>query len=249
MSSSKHHSRRQAEEPRKVGGGQTADRNLNDIAYRTIKDDIISCALQPGEDISEGVLAARYRLGKSPIRSAMMRLRQEGLVVSRGRQGNAVSAVTLRDVQEIFQLRLVLEVTAVRLAAGKVDAGRLRSLNEAAHATWSPGDEASESAYLRANRDLHRYVAESSGNQRLAALVVGLMEQHERIVRLGLSLQNREHEFHHFHDDLVDALIEGDGDQAARLTEAALRGGQRKVMEALADSADRVSLGRMDLGS
>ena len=233
---------------RNASGGQNADRNLNDIAYRTIKDDIISCALQPGEDISEGVLAARYRLGKAPIRSAMVRLRQEGLVVSRGRQGNAVSAVTLRDVQEVFQLRLVLEVTAVRLAAGKVNARRLRSLNEAAHAAWSPGDEASESTYLRANRDLHRYVAESSGNQRLAALVVALMEQHERIVRLGLALQNREHEFHHFHDDLVDALIEGDGDRAARLTEAALRGGQRKVMEALADSAERVTLGGMDLG-
>ena len=232
-----------------AGGGQNADRNLNDIAYRTIKDDIISCALQPGEDISEGVLAARYRLGKAAIRSAMVRLRQEGLVVSRGRQGNAVSAVTLRDVQEVFQLRLVLEVTAVRLAAGKVSERRLRSLNEAAHAAWSPGDEASESTYLRANRELHRYVAESSGNQRLAALVVALMEQHERIVRLGLALQNREHEFHHFHDDLVDALIEGDGDRAAQLTEAALRGGQRKVMEALVDSADGVSLGRMDLGS
>ena len=249
MQSRKQHASVRTVEPRSLGGGHTADRNLNDIAYATIKDDIISCALQPGEDISEGVLAARYRLGKAPIRSAMMRLRQEGLVVSRGRQGNAVSAVTLRDVQEIFQLRLVLEVTAVRLAAGRVDAGRIRSLNEAAHAAWSPGDEVSESTYLRANRELHRYVAESSGNQRLAALVVGLMEQHERIVRLGLALQNREHEFHHFHDDLVDALIEGDGDRAAQLTEAALRGGQRKVMEALADSADRVSLGRMDLGS
>ena len=249
MQSRKQHASVRTGEPRCAGGGRTADRNLNDIAYRTIKDDIISCALQPGEDISEGVLAARYRLGKAPIRSAMMRLRQEGLVVSRGRQGNAVSAVTLRDVQEIFQLRLVLEVTAVRLAAGKVDAARLRSLNEAAHATWTPGEEISESTYLRANRELHRYVAESSGNQRLAALVVGLMEQHERIVRLGLALQNREHEFHHFHDDLVDALIEGDGDRAAQLTEAALRGGQRKVMEALADSADQVSLRKMDLGS
>ena len=248
MQPRKRHASVRTAEPRRTGGGQTADRNLNDIAYRTIKDDIISCALQPGEDISEGVLAARYRLGKAPIRSAMVRLRQEGLVVSRGRQGNAVSAVTLRDVQEIFQLRLVLEVTAVRLAAGKVDATRLRSLNEAAHAIWSPDDEASESTYVRANRELHRYVAESSGNQRLAALVVGLMEQHERIVRLGLALQNREHEFHHFHDDLVDALIEGDGDRAARLTEAALRGGQRKVMEALADSAERVTLGGMDLG-
>ena len=249
MSSRKQHATLRAREPRNADGVQPVDRNLNEIAYRTIKDDIISCALQPGEDISEGVLAARYRMGKAPIRSAMMRLRQEGLIVSRGRQGNAVSAVTLRDVQEIFQLRLVLEVTAVRLAAGKVDAQRLRELNTAAHASYSPGDKASESAYLGANRDFHRYVAESSGNQRLAALVVGLMEQHERIVHLGLALQNREQEFHHFHDDLVDALIEGDGDRAARLTEAALRGGQKKVMEALADSAAQVSLGRMDLGT
>ena len=247
MSSGTHHPSRQAVEPHKIGDARPAARSLNDIAYRAIKDDIISCALQPGGDISEGGLAARYRLGKAPIRSAMMRLRQEGLIVSRGRQGNAVSAVTLRDVQEIFQLRLVLEVTAVRLAAGNVDAERLRELNAAAHASCSPGDKASESAYLRANREFHRYVAESSGNQRLAALVVGLMEQHERIVHLGLALQNREHEFHHFHDDLVVALIEGDGERAAQLTESALRGGQRKVMEALADSAARVSLRRMDL--
>ena len=248
MSSRKHHAALRAGTLPKSEGEPAAERNLNDIAYRTIKDDIISCALQPGEDVSEGVLAARYGLGKAPIRSAMLRLRQEGLVVSRGRQGNAVSAVTLRDVQEIFQLRLVLEVTAVRLAAGKVDGARLRALNEAAHAPYSPGDRASESAYLRANREFHRYVAQSSGNQRLAALVVGLMEQHERIVHLGLALQNREHEFHHFHDDLVAALIEGDGERAAQLTEAALRGGQKKVMEALADSAAQVTLGSVDLG-
>ena len=248
MSSSKAHPSLRSVERRRIDGGQPADGNLNDIAYRAIKDDIISCALPPGADISEGMLAARYRMGKAPIRSAMMRLRQEGLILSRGRQGNAVSAVTLRDVQEIFQLRLVLEVTAVRLAAGKVDAERLRTLNAAAHVAYSPGDKASEAAYLQANRHLHRYVAESSGNQRLAVLVVGLMEQHERIVHLGLALQNREHEFHHLHDDLVAALIEGDGERAARLTEAALRGGQKKVMEALSESAAQVSVARMDLG-
>ena len=246
MPSKGHRNPRRAADPA-TAGGQSADQNLNDIAYATIKDDIISCVLQPGQDISEAVLVARYGLGKAPIRNAMMRLRQEGLIISRGRQGNAVSPVTLRDIQEIFQLRLVLEVTAVRLAAGKVDAQRLRDLNEAAHSSCSPGDQASESAYLRANREFHRYVAETSGNQRLTSLVVGLMEQHERIVHLGLALQNREHEFHHYHDDLVIALVEGDGDRAAQLTEAALRGSQKKVMEALADSANQVSVVRMDL--
>ena len=226
---------------------KTSDRNLNDIAYRAIKDDIISCALQPGAEISEAVLVARYGMSKAPIRSALMRLRQEGLIISRGRQGNIVSPITLRDVQEIFQLRLVLEVAVTRLAAGKVDPKQIRKLNKAVHAGYTPGNEKSEAAYLRANREFHHYVAEAAGNQRLAALLVDLMEQHERIVHLGLALQNREHEFLHFHDDLVNALIEGDGERAAELTEKALRGGQKKVMEALISSANQISVTGVNL--
>ena len=226
---------------------EASAQSLNDIAYTRIKDDIISCALQPGAEISEGLLVTRYGMSKAPIRSAMMRLRQEGLIVSRGRQGNTVSPVTLRDIQEIFQLRLVLDVTAVRLAAGKVDPARLRALNEAAHATYPEGDRAGQAAYLRANRDFHRYVAECTGNQRLVTLVVGLMEQHERIVHLGLAMQRREHEFHHFHDDLVDALVEGEGERAAELTENALRGSQGMVMEALTDLPAQIALGPVDL--
>jgi DNA-binding GntR family transcriptional regulator len=234
-------------ETTRITVGKAADINLNDIAYTRIKEDIISCALQPGEDISEGVLVARYSLGKAPIRHALMRLRQEGLITSRGRQGAVVSAIMLRDVQEIFQLRLVLEVTAVRLAAGQVDKARIRELNQAVHAGYTPGNKASEATYLRANRDFHQYVAESSGNRRLAALVVNLMEQHERIVHLGLALQNREREFLHSHDDLVKALIEGDSVGAAQLTETALRGGQSKVLNALADSVNQISVTGLDL--
>ena len=196
----------------------------------------------PGEAISEAVLVARYELSKAPIRSALVRLRQEGLVISRGRMGNIVSPITLRDVQEIFQLRLVLEVAAIKLAAGNVDPARIRELNNAVLAGYTPGDDTSEAAYLRANREFHRYVAEKSGNQRLAALVIDLMEQHERIVHLALSLQRREHEFLHFHNELVDALSEGDAERAAELTERALRGGQQKVMDALMFSGNQISV-------
>ncbi|MCY4137948.1 MAG: GntR family transcriptional regulator [Rhodobacteraceae bacterium] len=220
----------------------SSGKNLNEIAYRTIKDDIISCALQPGDDISEATLLARYGFSKAPIRSALLRLRQEGLVVSRGRRGNMVSQVTFRDVQEIFQLRLMLEVVATRLAAGKVDPDRILNLNNAVVSSFSAGrEQKDETEYMKANREFHRYIAESSGNQRLAALVIDLMEQHERIVHLGLALQNREREFLHRHDDLVSALIDGDGDRAARLAEHSLRGGQRMVVEALLSSTNEVS--------
>lgn len=217
------------------------DASLSELAYTAIKDDILCCALQPGAEISEALLVARYGSSKAPIRAALMRLRQEGLVVSRERVGNMVAEITLRDVQEIFQLRLLVEVEATRLAAGKVDPARLKHFDEAVHIGYTPGDQHSERAYLKANRAFHRYVGEASGNQRLAAIVVELLEQHERIVHLGLALQNREHAFHHYHDELVVALIEGDGERAAALAERAIRGGQDMVMGALMSSATPLS--------
>lgn len=226
---------------RDLAASRSSKKNLNEIAYRAIKDDIISCTLEPGDDISEAILLARYGFSKAPIRSALLRLRQEGLVVSRGRRGNMVSQVTFRDIQEIFQLRLLLEVVATRLAAGKVDRDRIIDLNNAVVSSFSASGEQNEIEYMRANREFHRYIAESSGNQRLAALVIDLMEQHERIVHLGLSLQNREREFMHRHDDLVEALVEGDGNRAALLVEQSLQGGQKKVAEALLSSTSEVS--------
>ena len=216
--------------------------SLNETAYRTIKGDIISCELRPGQEVSEGVLVEHYGFSKAPLRNALMRLRQERLVVSRGRLGNIVAPITLQDVHEIFHLRLILEVESTRLAAGRVDPTRLKELDSAVHAGYTPGDKESEQAYLQTNREFHRYVAEASGNQRLTAIVVNLIEQHERIVHLGLALQNKGHEFHHYHDALIKALIEADGERAAELTEVTVRGSQEKVMESLLSMSNPLSL-------
>ena len=225
------------------GGDKVTKHNLNDFAYKLIKDDIISCVLQPGMEVSEGSIIARYGLSKAPTRSALIRLKQEGLIASRGRQGSVVSRIMLSDVQEIFQLRLLIEVTVARLAAGKVNVTKIRELNKDVRTKCKTGKRRNMAGYLRANRKFHQYVAESSGNQRLAVLASSLMEQHERIVHLGLAKQNRRHDFLHFHDEFVDALINGDGERAGRLVETSLRKGQEKVMTALMmGSTDQISV-------
>ena len=139
----------------------------------------------------------------------------------------------ISDVQEIFQLRLLIEVTVARLAAGKVNVKELRALNKGIHTIFKSNKKSKMAEYLRANRKLHKYVAESSGNQRLADLSINLMEQHERIIHLGFVKQNRRQDFIHFHDEFVDALINGDSKLAARLVETSLIKGQEKVMRSL----------------
>jgi DNA-binding GntR family transcriptional regulator len=206
---------------------------LGDRAYSAIKRDIVWCALVPGVEVSESQLAERYGLGKAPVRAALVRLRQEGLVTPLARRGYQVAPVTIRDIKEIFQLRLVLEPTAARLAAGHVDGEELERLDETLSVGYTPGDRESEAAFLEANRRFHVAVAEKSGNRRLASMIDRLIEENDRILHLGLALGDRAGQFQHEHRELSEALVAGEGERAAELARSAIEGGERLVMEAL----------------
>ena len=86
-------------------------------AYEQIKIDIVACLLKPGEQITEGELQERYDIGKATLRAALARLSQYGLIRSEPRRGYRITPLTLRDVNEIFDTRLVVEPTAMKLGA------------------------------------------------------------------------------------------------------------------------------------
>ena len=78
---------------------------LGDRVYDLIKSDIILCKLVPGEEVTEVRLAERYGFGRAPVRAALSKLEQEGLVSVVPRRGYLVSPITIKAVQEIFDLR------------------------------------------------------------------------------------------------------------------------------------------------
>ena len=197
------------------GPGQDAGKgeSLNNRVHRILKNEILLCRLPPGVEISEGMLAERYRFSKAPLRNALARLRQEKLVLTRGRLGNIVAPISIQDVHEVFQLRLLLEVEATRLAAGHVDAPLLKRLDAEVRACHPSDGIGTNASYREANYAFHEHVVQASRNSRLAEIVMSLIEHHERIVHFSLSLKDRDVEFHHLHDDLVTALLEGDGDE------------------------------------
>jgi DNA-binding GntR family transcriptional regulator len=210
---------------------------LSDQAFRQIKRDIIRCALAPGIEVTEAQLAERYRLGRAPVRVALLRLGHEGLVRPVPRRGYVVAPITLRDVQDIFQLRLLLEPAAARLAAGRVDGERLRRLDTLCRAGYTPGDRASASAFLRANKEFHVTIARASGNERLAETLARLLEEMERLFHLGLAVRNRTTEMQHEHATLVNALVAGDGTTAARLAVEQIESAQKMVWDAVMSSS------------
>src|SRR5262245_25822128 len=190
---------------------------LTDRAYERIRHDIIVCAISPGAEISETQLCSQYKLGKAPVRMALNRLAHDGLVRAIPRRGYMVNLVTVKDIHDIFELRLMLEPAAARMAAGRVDTQKLQALDEVCRSGYEPRDHKSTSRFLDANKAFHVAIARATGNARLAGAIEHLLDDMTRLLHLGLGLRNRSQEVHQEHRALTKALARGDGETAERI--------------------------------
>jgi DNA-binding GntR family transcriptional regulator len=225
--------------------------SLSATAYGAIQRDIIRCALLPGAEFTENLLVGRYQMGKTPIRQALARLAQEGMVRILPRRGYLVAPISIKDVEDVFYLRLLLETDAVRLAAGRVDAVPLRRLDEICRAGYDPADPDSAEAFLRINTEFHVTIARASGNDRLVVIVAQLLREMERLFHVGLRLRNRSEEMAHEHQDLVDALVAGQAERAKDIAADQIIAARKMVLDGLMSSTHlmTVSLGGATLSS
>ena len=188
---------------------------LRDRVYQEIRDAILNCEFQPGQELREQILAERYRVSRSPIRDSLLRLEQEKLVTVLPRQGYRVNPISMSDVEDIFGLRLLIE-PACAAAVARADAAALQTLDRFRGFT---NDQRTESEFVQYNRSFHRTIIELSNNARMATIALDLDEQFQRLVLLTLPDFNDEHlrQSSAEHDAIIDALQAHDADQAARL--------------------------------
>ena len=111
-----------------------------DAAYRGIREAIISGDLRSGERVSEAALAERLGVSRTPVREALNRLRNEGLIVLERYRKGYVASFTADDLREIFRLRATLEGEAARGAAlriGEEDLARMEALQDEMERSWN----------------------------------------------------------------------------------------------------------------
>ena len=215
---------------------------LTERAYERLRHDIISCAIPPGSEISETQLATQYKLGKAPVRVALTKLAHAGLVRAIPRRGYMVTPVTLKDIHDVFELRLMLEPAAARMAAGKVNTQRLRTFDEICREGYEPGDARSTTRFLDANKAFHVEIAQATGNLRLAAAIEQLLDEMTRLLHLGLGLRKGPQETLHEHKALVKALARGDGETAERICRNQIESSRNMVLSAILTSRSVMNL-------
>src|SRR5829696_1434573 len=102
--------------------------NSGAAAYERLREAIMQLELAPGAAVSEAQLVAGFGFSKAVVRAALARLRAEGLVVAEPRRGHVIAPLTLRDVREVYDLRLLVEPASAAAATGVLDPATLDAL-------------------------------------------------------------------------------------------------------------------------
>jgi len=207
--------------------------NLAEQAYSRLRQEILTCILPPGQIVSERELARRYEMSKTPIREALVQLYHEGLVRRLPGRGYLITPITVKDVRDLFDLRLVLEIAVAERAAQRLSPVQISVLGEMANVSYSLDDLASHIVFLQANRKFHLTLAEAADNRRLFASLESLMVEMDRLFHLGLRLRDSAGEMVEEHREVVAALEAGD---VARLKDSISRQvttSRERVMEAI----------------
>src|ERR1700754_4121004 len=193
-------------------------RSRGERACALLRQQILSCAIAPSSTLTEPGLMARYGIGKATCRVALQRLAQEGFLRVVPRHGYVVTPITLKDVEEVFALRVQLEPLSARLAAGKIDVDRLMALERACrNDDKSLGIDTRIGIFMDANAAFHMAIAEASGNQRLVKVLGGLLNEMARLVALGFGVQKTKPEIRNDHTKMIDALESGNGRRAEQI--------------------------------
>ena len=142
------------------------NRTIGDSVYEKIKYDIVHLTLKPGEKLSEASLAEKYDISKAPIRVALRKLQEEGLIVIRPQSGSIVSPISISRAVNIIDIRLLLEPYAAAHAVQNLTKEDLRYLEERFKLLdiMVPGSEERSQFISKVDIELHGLIQDRSGN-------------------------------------------------------------------------------------
>jgi len=189
-------------------------RLLRDDVYRRIRDAIVDGSLEPGEQLRDTELASWLGVSRTPVREALLRLAESGLVVAQPGRSTTVSSLDLRDVRDARDVVAAMHELAVRESVRRLTQADLDAMVEANGRFRSAIEEGDVEAALRADDELHGIPVAVASNRALAAVLDQFTPVLRRAERLRFSARGGSASLAR-HDELIRLCATGDVEQAA----------------------------------
>lgn len=186
-------------------------RSLRESVTESLRAAIIAGSLSEGTLYSAPALGAAYGVSATPVREAMMDLAREGLVETVKNKGFRITAMSDRELDELTQIRLLLEPPVMVDIAGTVPASGISMLHGLADHIVAAAKDGDLAAYLSADREFHAELLRYSGNDQLVELATNLRTRTRLYGLKALSDSDRLAESAQEHHDLLELISSGDG--------------------------------------
>lgn len=160
--------------------------SLKETVYTRIRDDILSLALHPGTVLDEETLSARYRVSRTPIREALIRLSAEGLIIIGRKRQAQVTPLIMSDLPRYLEALELLQRSVSYLAAHRRLQPDLDKLHQASARFIAAVDSGDLVELAAANTAFHVTVAEAGHNSYLTEAYTQILTQGQRMIRLPL---------------------------------------------------------------
>jgi DNA-binding GntR family transcriptional regulator len=193
--------------------------NLAERIYQQLKDDIFEFRLLPGDRFSEGEIAERVVASRTPVRQALYRLQREGYLQVHFRSGWQVNPFDFAHFEELYDVRIVLELESVRRLCARPADEHSSALTQLARTWLVPPDQRlhDEREVSRLDEHFHCQLVEAAGNREMARLHAEVSEKIRIIRRLDFTQAPRVTATYAEHGAILQAILANRAEEAQLL--------------------------------
>ena len=214
-----------------------AYRPLRDVVCEALRAAIQSGELPPGERLMEIPLAEELGVSRTPIREAIRKLEQEGFVVMIPRRGTYVADITLKDINQVFEIRSSLEELAASLASERITPDELEELERHLVSINDYMESRDFDKIVAADIAFHEVLYSASRNDRLIEIIHNLREQTFRFRSVSMNQPGRLAKTWEEHRLLVEALADHNPQQARRIARIHTEHSEQALLSGMQDKA------------
>ncbi|MBQ9698379.1 MAG: GntR family transcriptional regulator [Acidaminococcaceae bacterium] len=217
---------------------------LRELVCEHIREAIINGTFAPGERLMEIQMADEMGVSRTPVREAIRKLEMEGFVVMIPRRGTYVSNMSIKDINDVYEIRISLDTLAAGLAAERISDEELEELQRLLVKVGNAIEENDMAKVVEADIEFHDVLYKASRNERLRNIINNLREQITVIRGVSMRYPGRLKDTQEEHRRLVESIAARNVEKSQEIARIHLENAERTLMIAMSERKDNDDLSR-----
>ncbi len=214
-------------------------KTLADKIYEKLKEEIISRKRKVGEKLVERDLAQAFKVSITPVRDALKKLEDEGLVVKRGKL-RTVRGISAIELQDYYEVRILLEPKAAEKAAKNISEEQKKKLEDIISRMELAAKEEDYNTLDILNRNFDEVIYEACGNHYLKKVLSEILAITLPYREIASRIPERTYSMLKEHKEIYEAIKSGDDKKAGDLTEKHIKEAAERVLRVLRELEEKI---------